>query len=84
MAPVKRRASGKRLRLGWAGESAIHHCLWHAFTTENQIISLLLGRVEVRPFPQTHVHGSLDGGLCVSEADSTVDGACSSHSSTGA
>nr|CCM16525.1 metallopeptidase, putative,metallo-peptidase,Clan MP, Family M67 [Leishmania guyanensis] len=54
---VNCRESQGPLREVRISDEVVQSCLRHAFTTEKaEIIGLLLGRIEVQLFPETHIH----------------------------
>ncbi|CBZ28066.1 metallo-peptidase, Clan MP, Family M67 [Leishmania mexicana MHOM/GT/2001/U1103] len=64
-------------------DQVVQSCLRHAFTTEGEeVMGLLLGRIEVQPSTEMHMDGSRDAGLPASQADGAVNGVCSSGNGT--
>ncbi|TPP52114.1 hypothetical protein CGC20_5655 [Leishmania donovani] len=49
---------------------------------EEEVMGLLLSRIEVQPFTETHMDGSRDAGFPASQTDGAVNGVCSRGSAT--
>ncbi|GET89609.1 metallopeptidase, putative [Leishmania tarentolae] len=82
---AKLRESGGLLSEVKISDQVVQSCLRHAFTAEKEeVMGLLLGRVEVHPFTEARVDDSGDAGLHTSHAHDNINGVCSSGGGTDA
>ncbi|KAK7197720.1 Lys-63-specific deubiquitinase BRCC36 [Novymonas esmeraldas] len=81
---VQRRESRSPLREVRVSDQVIQSCLRHAFTTEREeVMGVLLGRIELQSSPDPPTQSSHDGWTSVNRAESGADGVVSSGSGDG-